>query len=195
MKLHLIAIALIASIGLFACFESSWLEAEWFSWKGKPRTVIKSQVPAPDVRSVQVVSFSREPTAGGSRNNHIGVFDSWRFWCFVFVAINAAIGAYAKKTIDSICDQSKLSSSEKLTDIENQDILFDLPLYMGLLGTVFGFILISHGYSSSRDAAYISTVVGIIASADMRLLVLRPTKARILGRERDEAELKQIAVP
>ena len=97
----------------------------------------------------------------------------------VFCALDLGIWFWGRHAIKSICERKDKSPAEKLQAIANEDILFDLPLYAGLLGTVFGFFLIAQGSSSSRDVAYISTIMGIIVSASMRLFILRPIRHRL----------------
>ncbi len=97
----------------------------------------------------------------------------------VFCALDLGIWFWGRHAIKSICEREDKSPAEKLQAIANEDILFDLPLYAGLLGTVFGFFLIAQGSSSSRDVAYISTIMGIIVSASMRLFILRPIRHRL----------------
>lgn len=161
------------------------------------RLIVPSNGEKERQRSATVVSVVRSSTrhqpsgtdsAFHDQAHSHGLLDSWLVWLFVFVGTDAAIGMRAKKRIKSICRNPSLSTEAKLAEIENQDILFDLPLYVGLFGTVLGFILISRGWSSSRDAAYISTVVGIVASAALRLSVLRPAKSGLCERMKPEPE-------
>ena len=93
-----------------------------------------------------------------------------------FFTLDLVFWLWGHRSVKSICKRTDKSPVEKLQAIANEDILFDLPLYAGLMGTVIGFMLISMGISGSRDVAYISTVIGIIASALMRLMILRPAK-------------------
>ncbi len=99
----------------------------------------------------------------------------------VFGVIDLAIFWWARRVVNQVCNDNKLSAQIKLKRIESEGVLFDLPLYLGLLGTVFGFLGISMGWSFvSRDVAYVSTVVGILASALMRVCFLRPKRNRLL---------------
>ena len=97
----------------------------------------------------------------------------------IFLAIDLGFWLWARHSVKSICKREDKSADEKLEAIANEDILFDLPLYAGLMGTVVGFMLISMGFSFSRDVAYVSTVIGIIASAGMRIAILRPVRRRL----------------
>lgn len=186
MKPHLFVIAATSAIALFACLESSRLKTEWFSWRRRSPTPLKTLTEESQADGVQYVSVTRKKPPHGDAENHLSILNSWLMWLFVFGAIDILIWNVASKHIRSICNDFQMSQSEKLLEIENQDILFDLPLYVGLFGTVLGFILISHEYSSSRDAAYISTVVGIIVSAMMRLCILRRTKTFLYKEGRNQ---------
>ena len=108
-----------------------------------------------------------------------GLLDSWVTWTIVFLLIDLIQFVAARRSLKAIQRRTELSSSRKLELIENEDILFDLPLYFGLLGTVVGFCLIAHGFASSRDVSYISTIVGILFSAAMRYFLLRPIKRQL----------------
>lgn len=110
-------------------------------------------------------------------SSSVGVFFSVLF----FGVIDYWIVMMSKRKIASIEMQDGVAPDLKLHEIENEDVLFDLPLYLGLGGTVLGFVLISRGVSNSRDVAYISTIVGILASAAMRYWILRPARGRILS--------------
>ena len=50
----------------------------------------------------------------------------------------------------------------KLKKLENADIFFDVPLYVGLFGTVSAFLVMTFSPQSSRLIAYSSTLIGII---------------------------------
>ena len=98
-----------------------------------------------------------------------------------FINVNFLFCLWAHKSVNSICDDETLSNEMKLKKLKADDVLFDLPLYGGLLGTVVGFILLSSGYSYSRDVAYYSTVFGILVSAGMRLVILRPVQKSLMS--------------
>ena len=99
----------------------------------------------------------------------------------IFAVLDFSVFWGAKHfSIDPICKDSSLSNQVKLRKIENEDVWFDVPLYLGLLGTVLGFLFIAWEVPVGRDVAYVSTVEGIIASALMRLFWLRPCRRRLL---------------
>lgn len=68
----------------------------------------------------------------------------------------------------------------KLKQLENVDIFFDLPLYLGLLGTVTAFVIIIFDPGASRLVAYTSTIAGIIISALLRVFYLYPYRAELI---------------
>lgn len=104
----------------------------------------------------------------------------------IFGILDLSFIIYAKKKLNSICTNQNLSTRVKLKFIENEEVLFDLPLYLGLGGTVIGFLMIANGFSCSRDVAYVSTVLGIISSALMRVCLLRPCRTTLLIKEEKE---------
>ena len=66
------------------------------------------------------------------------------------------------------------TSSLKLKQLKHADIFFDLPIYLGLLGTVSSFIIMLFDPSASRIVAYTSTIIGIIFSASLRIFYVYP---------------------
>lgn len=87
--------------------------------------------------------------------------------------------AIATKVFTSI-RRSKFSSYIKDEKLKNADIFCDLPLYIGLFGTVSSFLLISFSPQSSRLVAYSSTLIGIIFSVVIRLSLVYPAKQELL---------------
>ncbi len=74
------------------------------------------------------------------------------------------------------------SAKQKMARIENADIYFDLPLYIGLGATILAFIVITlGGVNEARTMAYSATFLGILFAVVMRLNILRPTKEKILS--------------
>ena len=71
--------------------------------------------------------------------------------------------------------------------VENADIFFDIPLYVGLFGTVSAFLVMTFSPQSSRLIAYSSTLIGIIFSLILRVTMLYPLRRRLLrGNETGE---------
>lgn len=98
----------------------------------------------------------------------------------VFGVLDFGVFLWAKSSIDGICNNRKLSHQVKLEKIKNEEVLLDIPLYLGLGGTVLGFLMIAKGIPVSRELAYVSTVLGIIATAIMRVWLLRLRRSKLL---------------
>ena len=66
----------------------------------------------------------------------------------------------------------------KLKLLENEDHLFDAGLYLGFLGTIVSFILVSLNFDHqfSLMAAYSSTSFGIIFVSIFKIFHLRPAR-------------------
>ena len=69
----------------------------------------------------------------------------------------------------------------KLKKLENADIFFDVPLDVGLVGTVSAFLVMTFSPQSSRLIAYSSTLIGIIFSLILRVVLLFPYRQKLLG--------------
>ncbi len=80
------------------------------------------------------------------------------------------------------------SPSLKLRRLSNADIFMDLPLYIGLFGTVSSFILITFCPQFSRLIAYASTIIGILISVSVRTLILFPYREELLAAENAAAD-------
>ena len=74
-----------------------------------------------------------------------------------------------------------LSASMKLRVLDNEENLFDFGLYVGLGGTVLALILVAIGVvEASLMAAYASTLFGILFTAMLKVLHLRPYRRRLI---------------
>lgn len=72
-------------------------------------------------------------------------------------------------------------AATKLELLENEEVLFDLGLYVGLSGTVASLILLSMNIvEASLIAAYASTFFGIIFTAILKMAHLRPFRRRLI---------------
>ena len=74
----------------------------------------------------------------------------------------------------------------KLARIANADIFLDLPLYVGLFGSVSSFMVMSVSSSGGQLIAYSSTLVGIIFSTCMRLALMYPLKSNLIAEEKNQ---------
>ena len=70
--------------------------------------------------------------------------------------------------------------------LENAEIFFDVPLYVGLFGTVSAFLVMTFSPQSSRLIAYSSTLIGIIFSLVLRLIMQYPLRRRLINEAAEE---------
>lgn len=74
----------------------------------------------------------------------------------------------------------------KFKQLEAADIFFDVPLYIGLFGTVSSFLVMAYSPQSARLIAYSSTLIGIIFSLVLRVTLLYPLRSKLLISGGDE---------
>ena len=134
------------------------------------------RVPTDDPAKVELFM----PVFGGKISLFIFTFIIFLQFAAVFMAAKVV-----KKIV-----RSDLASSFKLASFKNADTFLDLPLYIGLFGSVSSFLLISFSPQSSRLVAYSSTLIGIIFSVIARLGILYPAKQKIIAdAARENSEL------
>ena len=73
------------------------------------------------------------------------------------------------------------SAEAKLARIANADISLDLPLYVGLFGSVSSFMVMSISSTGGQLIAYSSTLIGIIFCTCMRLFLMYPLKSSLIA--------------
>ncbi len=132
------------------------------------------RVPTDDPDKVELFM----PVFGGKISLFIFTFIIFLQFFAVYLA-----GRVVKKIV-----RSDLSPSFKLASFKNADTFLDLPLYIGLFGSVSSFLLISFSPQSSRLVAYSSTLIGIIFSVISRLGILYPAKQKIIAEAASEKE-------
>ena len=103
-------------------------------------------------------------------------------WGFIITGLIVLLSVYifcfvySRRRIKLILD-SEYSQKEKRNLVDNCDIYFDLPLYIGLAATILAFIGITLGeLNNARTVAYCATLLGIVFSVAMRLVILQPAK-------------------
>ena len=92
-----------------------------------------------------------------------------------FVAFGAGTGVVSR------IRNSNENPELKLRKLDNSDVIFDVPLYVGLFGTVSAFLVMTFSPQSSRLIAYSSTLIGIIFSLLLRLTMQFPLKNKLLS--------------
>ena len=95
----------------------------------------------------------------------------------IFMQLLAFIGGVS---VFSKIKNTDDSATLKLKRIDSAEIFLDLPLYIGLFGTVASFVIISFNPQASRLVAYSSTLIGIIISTLMRIFIHYPLKQQLL---------------
>ena len=102
-------------------------------------------------------------------------------WVMVLVSAVFQIGAWIAATLKlNTVRDSEIGTAKKLELLESIDIYFDLPLYLGLLGSVGSFIMVTFFPDAGLMFAYASTAMGIIVSVILRLGYHTPFKQELL---------------
>ena len=98
----------------------------------------------------------------------------------LFFIIQLVIYSFCLIKIKEVGKQ-QLSAEMKLKLLDNEENLFDFGLYVGLGGTVLSLILVAVGIvEASLMAAYASTLFGIIFTALLKILHLRPYRRQLI---------------
>ncbi len=108
---------------------------------------------------------------------------------FIFAAITMIqfIALFIASTvIGRIRDDRGASIKSKLKQLENAEIFLDVPLYIGLFGTVSAFLVMTFSPTSSRLIAYSSTLIGIIFSLILRLSLNYPLRSKLIAAQEEE---------
>ncbi len=105
------------------------------------------------------------------------------------ILLQFAVWFAARSRILRVSEEEE-SNANRMKLLDNQDTWLDLPLFVGLAGTILAFILISIDAGMSRMLAYLSTVLGILASVLLRLRYYQPTRERLIrgSKKGEEAE-------
>jgi hypothetical protein len=102
---------------------------------------------------------------------------------FLFFFLQLVVYMFCLIKISEIKRQPFVASI-KLDLLRNEEMLFDLGLYIGLGGTVASLILLAMGIvQASLIAAYASTMFGILFVAILKVVNLRPYVRRLLLEE------------
>ena len=99
---------------------------------------------------------------------------------FLAFGLGFAVISNIKNSTDSI--------SSQLKQLDNAGIFFDVPLYVGLFGTVSAFLVMTFSPQSSRLIAYSSTLIGIVFSIALKLTLEYPFRQKLLRLSDDNKE-------
>jgi hypothetical protein len=117
----------------------------------------------------------------GSNTQEWNVFYSkLSFYIFASIMVMQCTALFLAATVFVGIRRSLDTIDLKLKKMENADIFLDLPLYIGLFGTVSSFIVMSFNPQISRLIAYASTLIGIIFSVILRLSLQFPIRQKLL---------------
>ena len=113
------------------------------------------------------------------------------FFVSAFIGANYCLYRKAMKEKDAVAKDGAFGAVQsKLALLKEKGFWFDLPLYLGLLGTVIGFLIISWAESLAqvgRVVSYFSTITGILTSVIIHAKVsLYRAKALREGEAKDE---------
>lgn len=158
-----------------------WLLSYWYdhsdllkSTFGNAKTIQSGiRIPTDDPNKIETVS----PDIGGKISLLIFsiVLLMQIFALFVIAVVVRKISRMAGATL-----------AQKEAAFKDADIFLDLPLYIGLFGSVSSFVLIAFSPQSSRLVAYSSTLIGIIFSVCSKIGFLYPIKQKLLLQEIEE---------
>ena len=98
----------------------------------------------------------------------------------LFFIIQLVIYSFCLIKLREVAKQN-LSAALKIQLLENEENLFDFGLYVGLGGTVLSLILVAVGVvEASLMAAYASTLFGILFTALLKVMHLRPYRRNLI---------------
>lgn len=98
----------------------------------------------------------------------------------LFFILQLVIYSFCLIKLREIAKQ-KLGADLKIKLLENEENLFDFGLYVGLGGTVLSLILVAVGIvEASLMAAYASTLFGILFTAILKVMHLRPYRRTLI---------------
>ena len=99
---------------------------------------------------------------------------------FTAIIVLQVFCLFAAMTVFRQIKNIEESAEAKLARIANADIFLDLPLYVGLFGSVSSFMVMSISSTGGQLIAYSSTLIGIIFCTCMRLFLMYPLKSTLI---------------
>ena len=113
-----------------------------------------------------------------ARSERAGLISLYIFTGIIILQILVLfVAAAVLRNIRKSTDTAKI----KLAKLANADIFLDLPLYIGLFGSVSSFMVMSFSSSSGQLIAYSSTLIGIFFCTGLRVLVQYPLKSKLIS--------------
>ena len=97
-----------------------------------------------------------------------------------FFVIQCALYAMGLGRVRHIRDQP-VEDSVKLKLLDNEESMFDAPLYLGIAGSVLALVLRLTGFEGvSLMASYSSTLFGILFCFLLKVVHVRPYRQRLI---------------
>jgi len=124
-------------------------------------------------------------SAGEAVANNQKVYAQISLYLFSAIVAIQLSAFYIATTVVRSIKKSIGSITLKLQKLENADIFLDLPLYVGLFGTVAAFVVMSFNPITSRLIAYSSTLIGVVISVLLRTIILFPYRQKLLSDKND----------
>lgn len=124
----------------------------------------------------QVVANSPESLAARERSASL-----MSMYLFVAIFLMQLISFYVAARVFKNIRVSECCIDTKIKQLDNADIFLDVPLYLGLFGTVSAFLVMTFSPTSSRFIAYSSTIIGIIFSLVLRLALNYPLRRAFIA--------------
>lgn len=113
-----------------------------------------------------------------ARSERAGLISLYIFTGIIILQILVLfVAAAVLRAIRKSTDTAKV----KLAKLANADIFLDLPLYIGLFGSVSSFMVMSFSSSSGQLIAYSSTLIGIFFCTGLRVFVQYPLKSKLIS--------------
>lgn len=112
-------------------------------------------------------------------------------WLFTGIIVIQILALFIAITVFGNIRRSAETAKVRLAKLANADIFLDLPLYIGLFGSVSSFMVMSFSSSSGQLIAYSSTLIGIIFCTCMRLFLLYPLKSKLISQAENCAKSKE----
>lgn len=151
------------------------------SWSWFEPAILKSTTPAqttpPRIELAQSISLEslKSPIQSMQELNQVTLLV-----LALFFTIQLVIYSFCLIKLREISKQPLLADL-KIKLLENEENLFDFGLYVGLGGTVLSLILVAIGVvEASLMAAYASTLFGILFTALLKVLHLRPYRRELI---------------
>lgn len=115
-----------------------------------------------------------------ARSERAGLISLYIFTGIIILQILVLfVAAAVLRSIRKSPDTAKI----KLAKLANADIFLDLPLYIGLFGSVSSFMVMSFSSSSGQLIAYSSTLIGIFFCTGLRVFVQYPLKSKLISQD------------